>query len=204
MYSMVLMMAMSTSPEVAACHKTACTGCTGVVDAGCCGGGHGFLGGRKHGCSGGGFLGGHHKHGCNGGCTGVVVDAGCTGGAGCTGVVPAPAPMEVAPVPPKDMPKEIKKGGVTFAPMFAPATITVNVPADAKVTIDGNATVSTSTVRTFATPALKTGAVSYYTFVAEVVREGKTFTATETVAVEAGATTTITLNPNAGLAVASK
>ena len=96
--------------------------------------------------------------------------------------------------------KEEKKGGVTSAPAF----ITVNVPADAKITIDGAATTSVSTVRTFSTPELNPGSVYYYTFTAEVVREGKTFTATEKVAVEAGATAQISLNPKAVVVVASK
>jgi uncharacterized protein (TIGR03000 family) len=214
MYSMVMMMAMSTSPEAVACHGCNGGGCSGVVASGCNGGCHG--GGLFGGCHGGGLFGGCHggggcsgchggglfggcfrKHGCNGcnGCSGAA--AGCSGGAGCSGtVVPAPAPEPEK----KEMPK---KGGVTFAPV-APAYITVNVPADAKVTIDGAATRSTSEVRVFATPNLNPGAVSYYTFVAEVVRDGKTYTATEKVAVEAGARPVITLNPNVGPAIASK
>lgn len=89
-----------------------------------------------------------------------------------------------------------------YAP--APAFITVNVPADAKVTIDGAATVSTSTVRVFQTRKLNRGTVQYYTFVAEVVRDGKSYTATERVAVEAGAKAEISLAPAFGPAVVSK
>jgi uncharacterized protein (TIGR03000 family) len=208
---MVLMMAVSAAPDAAACHKTygctGCTGCTGavVVSNGCCGGschggchGGGLFGG---GCHGGGLFSGglfHRSHGCSGctGCTGYSCTGGCTG---CTGV----APVETAPVAPKkEMPSEPKKGGVTSLP--APSLITVNVPADAKVFVDGSVTVSTSTVRVFSTPELRPGAVYYYTFSAEVVRNGKSFTATERVAVETGSNPTITLDPLSAPSVASK
>lgn len=218
MYSMVLMMAMSTSPEAAACHKTVgCTGCTGavVVATGCTGCHGGLFGGK--GCNGGSCHGGlFGGKGCNGGCHGGLFSGfrkhgchgsscnGCDGGAGCNGAGCVGTPVQVVPVEEKKvMPKEEKKGGVTFAPV-APAYVTVNVPADAKVTIDGNATISTSTVRIYATPSLKAGTVHYYTFTAEVVRGGQTYSATEKVAVEAGTKTEITLNPNVGPAVASK
>lgn len=213
MYSMVLMMAMSTSPEVAACHKSkGCDGggCTGVVvvDAGCtgcngCDGGHKLFGGK--GCGGGLFKGGlFKKHGCNGGgCNGCSGSMGCDGGAGCSGAIVVPSTI-VVPEEKKEMPKkEEKKGGVTFAPV-APAFVTVNVPADAKVTIDGNPTISASTVRVYATPNLASGTVHYYTFAAQVVRNGRVYTTTERVAVEAGAKVQLTLNPNVGPAVASK
>jgi len=205
---MVLMMAMTTSPDAAACHKTSCTGCSGAVVvevAGCngCSGSSCHGGGlfKKHGCSGGGLFSGgmFKKHGCHGtSCSGVIVETGCSG---CVGT-----PVEVKPIEEKkEMPKkeEMKKGGVTVAPT-APAFVTVNVPADAKVTIDGNATISTSAVRIYSTPSLARGTVSYYTFTAEVVREGKVYTATEKVAVEAGARPVITLTPNVGQAFASK
>ncbi len=211
MYSMVLMMAMTSSPDAVACHPTGCSGCTGYVVSGCSG--------YASGCRGGLFSG----HSCRGySCTGYVVNScgccgtrvrhhgcmgysscmgyGCTGysctGGGCMGT-----PVE-APMPPKDMPKkEDIKPKVTSAPAY----ITVNVPADAKVTIDGSATVSTSAVRVYSTPTLAAGTVYYYTFAAEVTRDGKTFTATEKVAVEAGANPVITLNPSAAFpTVASK
>jgi uncharacterized protein (TIGR03000 family) len=122
------------------------------------------------------------------------------GCAGCVGtVVPAPVVEEKKEMP---APKP-KAGGVTFAPV-APAFITVNVPADAKISINGANTASTSAVRVFSTPNMRRGTVQYYTFVAEVVRDGKTYTATEKVAVEAGSKTAISLNPNVGAAYASK
>ncbi|MCE9530613.1 MAG: TIGR03000 domain-containing protein [Planctomycetes bacterium] len=241
MYSMVLMMAVSTSPEAAACGKSVgCIGasCQGVVVASCngCGGGHRLFGGGCHGsklfgggchgggcnghvaapvascngcygcnggcngCHGGLFKGGlfgkHKNKGCNGGCVGYAPVSGCIG----TPVYDAPSGTIEQK---KEMPKvEPKKGGVTSLP--TPAFITVNVPADATITIDGAATKSTSEVRVFSTPVLNPGTVHYYTLTAQVVREGKTYTSTETVAVEAGMKTQISLNPNVGSAFASK
>jgi uncharacterized protein (TIGR03000 family) len=78
-------------------------------------------------------------------------------------------------------PKEKGKDEVS-----APATIILSVPADAKLTIDGVATSSTSATRSFVTPEL-TGAKEYvYTFNAEITRDGQTLTATEKVTVRAG------------------
>jgi len=75
----------------------------------------------------------------------------------------------------------------------APALIQVNLPADAKLTIDGALTSSTSASRTFSTPTLDTGKEYFYTLKAEVVRDGKTFSATKRVAVEAGKTAKIAI-----------
>src|SRR5262249_871346 len=55
----------------------------------------------------------------------------------------------------------------------APATILVSLPADAKLFVDDAATTSTSTSRTFVTPALENGKTYGYTLKAEVVRDGK-------------------------------
>ena len=228
MYSMVLMMAMSASPEAAAfgsCTGYSCNGCTGYSS--CHGGGGLFKGKSCHGCTGytytsctgctgytsctgctgytsccgckgGGIFGGMFKgHGCKGSsCQGYTSCCGCTGYTSCTGCTGGVivTPPKTEPIPPP------KKGGVTALP----ATIVVNVPADAKVTIDGTPTKSTSAVRVFATPELAPGAVYYYTVTAEVVREGKTLTASEKIAVEAGVNSVISLSPTQAPVVASK
>jgi uncharacterized protein (TIGR03000 family) len=70
------------------------------------------------------------------------------------------------------------------------------------VSIDGRKTTSTSTERTFASPALKPGTIYYYTFTAEVVRDGKTLTAQEIVAVEAGKTTKVSMSPTTVASIA--
>src|SRR5262249_55929791 len=99
---------------------------------------------------------------------------GCTGGAPAAPAAPAKQPEKV--VPPAE------KGEAAAAP----ATLVVSLPADAKLTIDGNATRSTTATRTFVTPALEKGMEFSYTLKAEVVREGQTFTAIKNVTVKAG------------------
>jgi uncharacterized protein (TIGR03000 family) len=261
MYSMVMMMAMSASPEAAAlghgCNGcsgyscsgytscsgggkhhgcsggglfggggkhgggcsgyTTCMGCTGYTTCmgctgySCCGGGGkhhgcsggGFFGGKHHGCcgGGGGLFGGKH-HGsscCGGGCTGFYSN-GCNGYSGCMGAPVYGAPVDGTPVPNPAPKKEEKKGGVTAAPAY----ITVNVPADASISIDGAPTKATSSVRVFATPDLAAGTVYYYTFTATVERDGQKLVATEKIAVEAGVNTQVSLSPAAGATVATK
>lgn len=74
---------------------------------------------------------------------------------------------------PVDMPK---------ADAGAPATVIVALPAEAKLTIDGNSTTSTSDRRVFVSPALEAGQEYFYTIKAEFKGETKT----ERVAVKAG------------------
>jgi uncharacterized protein (TIGR03000 family) len=83
----------------------------------------------------------------------------------------------------------------------APATIVVTLPAEAKLSIDDAATQATSATRVFASPALERGKDFYYTLKAEVVRDGKTVTASKRVAVHAGEETKVSLEfPAASLA----
>jgi uncharacterized protein (TIGR03000 family) len=62
----------------------------------------------------------------------------------------------------------------------------VSLPADAKLTIDGRPTVSTSASRVFESPSLTPGKTFYYVLKATVVRDGTTETVTKEVAVRAG------------------
>jgi uncharacterized protein (TIGR03000 family) len=151
---------------------------------GCCGGGHGMFGGHgccgggglfggHHGCCGGGGLfGGHHRgHGCCGGygccggayacsgaCTGVAACTGCGGGAVITpGPVQGTPPANVMPNPETIKPAPKKAEGP------APATIIVSLPENATLTVDGNATKSTSASRRLITPALEMGNSYVYT-----------------------------------------
>jgi uncharacterized protein (TIGR03000 family) len=98
----------------------------------------------------------------------------------------------------KDAPPVKEKEGA------AAATIVVNLPADAKLIVDDRATTSTSAVRTFATPELEQGKEYYYTLTAEIVREGKTLTSSQRVAVRAGETSRITMELTPATGVASK
>ncbi len=67
----------------------------------------------------------------------------------------------------------------------------VTLPADAKLTIDGNPTVSTSELRVFESPSLTPGKTFYYVLKATVVRDGKTETVTKEVIVRAGEETRV-------------
>jgi uncharacterized protein (TIGR03000 family) len=79
-------------------------------------------------------------------------------------------------------------------PVQAPtgtAKIFVTLPADAKLTFDGNPTTSTSDSRVFQSPGLPPGKTFYYTLEATVVRGGKTQAVTKKVAVRAGEDTRV-------------
>jgi uncharacterized protein (TIGR03000 family) len=185
----------------------------------CHGGGHRLFGGHRrghsschgggHGCCGGGYSccgGGYACSGgyvvCGGGaCSGGYVCGGgygCTGGGwGCTGGMPCGGMYAPQMAPPgkeggeklKEMPKEKKDK----EEVSAPATIVLSLPADAKVSIDGVATTSTSASRTFVTPELAPAKAFVYTFSAKIVRDGQTLTATEQVSVRAGAESRVNL-----------
>jgi uncharacterized protein (TIGR03000 family) len=71
-----------------------------------------------------------------------------------------------------------------------PATIVVNLPADARLTVDGNSTTSTSDRRVLVTPALAQGEY-VYVLTAEVVRNGQTIVETQNVTVLPGQTTEV-------------
>jgi uncharacterized protein (TIGR03000 family) len=211
MYSVVLMMALSSSATAPAAHNHGCMGgygCTGYT----CGGGHGCHGGWMsrghschgggHGCHGGGWFSKHHScHGGSacygGGCWGSACHggsacygggcwgSGCTGG-GCMGGGMAPAPageMKKMPAPEKI---EAPKKATEEAARPAPATIMVSLPAEAKLTIDDFVTTSTSSTRLFATPTLQQGKDFTYMLKAEIQREGRTLTTSQMVTVRAG------------------
>jgi uncharacterized protein (TIGR03000 family) len=76
----------------------------------------------------------------------------------------------------------------------SPATIVVTLPADARLTVDGRATTSTSGLRTFVTPPLRPGKKYSYTFKAELVRQGQTITVARKVPVRAGRQTAVSLD----------
>ncbi|HEV3256310.1 MAG TPA: TIGR03000 domain-containing protein [Gemmataceae bacterium] len=189
------------------CYGSSCYGggCYGssCYGGGCNGGGH-HLFHRRHGCSGG---------GCYGGCSGYWggYASGCCGcyGGGCVGggVVIHEGAVKSKEGDKGDgkrekvgKPGDKDKGGdkkkdkgdeETLAP--APATILVSLPAEAKLTVDGAATQSTSSTRTFASPALEPGRDYYYTLKAEIVRDGQTVSTSRRVAVRAGEQTRVTL-----------
>jgi uncharacterized protein (TIGR03000 family) len=211
MYSVVLMMALSGGTESTdfggrKCHGSD-GGCHGNVAASCSGACHGkraglFSGHKKDKCHGAaaapachgakachGSRGGlfHRSKGCHG-CTGYVAPACCGPVApACSGGVVVPGKT----MEPKAMPKESIPTPPAKTETSARATIVVTVPADARLTVDGNPTSSTSERRTFLTPALETGADYIYTIRAEVVRDGRSVIETQRVTVRGGETTNV-------------
>jgi uncharacterized protein (TIGR03000 family) len=179
MYSVVLMMSLSGGMEVPdfggrRCHCSGsgyyggCNGCSGCY-GGCRGGRcHGRCGGYGGGCYGGGCCGG----------------SSCCGGSGCCG---GTAPGYRAPsgerVP---APKKVQADDR--------ATITVNLPADATLTVGGRPTTSISAQRHFITPPLEVGREARYVFRAEIVRDGRTLSAVQQVVVSPGRETQVTFD----------
>jgi uncharacterized protein (TIGR03000 family) len=104
--------------------------------------------------------------------------------------MPAPGMAPPSGAKPEKAPAPKPKGETQLS---APATIVVSLPADAKLTVDGVATQSTSATRVFATPALDRGNEYFYTLTAEIARDGKTVTTTKKVTVRAGEETRISL-----------
>lgn len=96
--------------------------------------------------------------------------------------------MPAHPVTPAPaiVPEPIKAAPAKQAQATAPATIVVSVPENAKLTIDDNATTSTSAQRTFVTPALTAGKSYHYNVKVEYVQDGKPVVATKKVDVVAG------------------
>jgi uncharacterized protein (TIGR03000 family) len=90
-----------------------------------------------------------------------------------------------APPPGGGFPPEPKKA-TAAAPSNSVASVTVRLPADAKLFVDDVACPLTSDVRSFATPALQPGQQYAYTMRAEVVRDGTTRTESQRVLVRAG------------------
>jgi uncharacterized protein (TIGR03000 family) len=81
----------------------------------------------------------------------------------------------------------------------APAVIQVSVPAEARLTVDGYVTKSTSSQRTFITPALPQGQAFTYTLRAEVIRDGRTVVESQQVTVRGGEETQVPFNFTSGV-----
>ncbi|HZY86966.1 MAG TPA: TIGR03000 domain-containing protein [Gemmataceae bacterium] len=141
----------------------------------------GMASARSRKCGGGGRHGGCHSgrrghHGGGGCASGGCASGGCGGG--------------------------YAYGGGGFAGGYAlldaatadqSATVVVELPADATLTIDGEATTSTSATRVFRTPELEPGQTFHYTFKAQVERDGKVQSVTRRVEVRAGQQTQVSL-----------
>jgi uncharacterized protein (TIGR03000 family) len=75
-----------------------------------------------------------------------------------------------------------------------PATLTVTLPADAQLRVDGQRTSSTSSRRVFVSPPLQPGRSYSYTLEAQVVRNGQTLSVSREVPVRAGQQTAVNLD----------
>jgi len=192
---------------------SSCCGCYGGYSYGCCGcyggyssccgcyGGYssccGCYGGYSYGC------GGCSSYGCGScgysyGCGGASY--GCCGSScgysGCGYTTGYGTPVIITPAVPTAEPAK-PVGAVNSNA----AKIVVNLPTDAKLYFDGAATKATSNRREFVSPPLQAGMEYHYTLKAEVVRDGKTETQTETVTVRAGSQAQINLTfPTAAVA----
>ena len=82
---------------------------------------------------------------------------------------------------------------VNRAPGPTPALLRVVLPADARLTIDGNPTRSPGEARLFVSPPLEPGRRYVYILRAEVVRDGKKVVETREVPVRAGEESEVTL-----------
>jgi uncharacterized protein (TIGR03000 family) len=86
----------------------------------------------------------------------------------------------------------------------APARITVHLPADARLFVNGELAKLTSNTRSFETPRLKPGKEYTYTLKAELVREGQTRSANRQVVFQAGKHVTVDFGNLATVNVASR
>lgn len=128
--------------------------------------------------------------GCYGGCHGGC--HGCWGGmyAGCWG---CHGSMHYGPGQRDYRQPGMEKSKKTSSGP-APATLIVQVPADATVTIDDSPTRSVSGTRVFVTPPLAQNTDYSYTVKAQVRRDGQVRSETRQVTVRGGEETLVTLN----------
>jgi uncharacterized protein (TIGR03000 family) len=208
MYSAVLMLALTAGSEsVEFGGRNRCHGndyaCSGTVAYGC----YGYAGGHHHGCSAnygcncssrGGLF---HRHrnncSCPPACSTVVYGYSGTYG-GCSAVAPVGTPPVTDKK--KDMPK-VEKGEKIPEPkktektaVDGSATIIITLPADARLTVDGKATTSTSERRTLVTPVLEGDSTYVYTMQAEITREGRVMMETQQVMVRGGQVSNVQFN----------
>jgi uncharacterized protein (TIGR03000 family) len=173
MYSLVLMTALATAPEMPNCGWK----------CGCHGGGYGH---GCHGCYGG-------YGGCYGGCYGGYGCTGCWGGYGCGGCWGVPvAPGAVMPAKPAEpvAPPKPADGKQGAAPVQG--KLLVELPEDARLYVDDQHIQTPAGRRTFNTPVLSPGQSYYYMVRMEVDINGKTHQETKQVIVRAGQTAEVT------------
>ncbi|MBL8866913.1 MAG: TIGR03000 domain-containing protein [Planctomycetia bacterium] len=103
------------------------------------------------------------QHGC--GCTGWSC-TGCFGGGCCGGIVTWATPARVAP------PMAAPEPAAPKADDKKPASIEIELPAEAKLIVDGQVVPGTGASRAFTTPALLADRTYYYEMSAELPIDG--------------------------------
>ncbi len=111
-------------------------------------------------------------------------------------------PSTITPTTPSTTTTPEKKS--TSIEGAAPATLIVSVPAEAKLSIDGEATTSTATQRVFVSPALNFGREYHYTLKAEFQKDGKKVSLSKEVAVKAGEETRVSFDAASPAELASR
>jgi len=220
MYSVVLMVAVTSgmdAPDFGR-HNSGCYGCQGAGYGGNfgCYGGRGCYGGVYGGCYSGGYGCYSGGYGCYSGGYGCYSGGygsgyGCYGGSyGCygggigsyggrMGYGSAYIPQNTfIPYGPIAAGQPLAMGAPSAT---AVATLIVDLPENAALTIDGYTTKSTSSQRRFVSPPLNRNESYTYTLQATVMRDGAPITLTKEVAVRPGQETRIQLEvPTTGVA----
>jgi uncharacterized protein (TIGR03000 family) len=201
MYSVVLatmLMAGTTSAPDWGCRGCygCCNGCCGGYYSccsccGCCGCYGGFYSHGCCGCCAGGWCSGCYGCCCSGGCYGWYTNwCGCCGGyyscygccGCCCGGVVILQPAYVAPA---------AKVLIGKSDAASTAKVIVQLPADARMSVDGQLADLTSATRSFVTPELEPGKDYYYTIQAEATRDGQVRSKSQRVIVRAGQTSRV-------------
>lgn len=176
MYSLVVMATLTTGGDAptfghkqhcyTSCHSCySCWGCACYGPVHCSG--YGYCSGSCSYCSGCcscyGWSGSYGCYGCCYSCTGNIH---CSGwGCHCWG-----APMYMETVPMKKEKEEKKDKEQTARPDDNRARLVIDLPADAKLSIDDQPMKATSAQRSFHTPTLQKGQTYYYILKVEVTR----------------------------------
>jgi uncharacterized protein (TIGR03000 family) len=171
-----------------------CHGCNGSCYGACYGNCHGCYGSAFHVIPVGTYP--AYSYGCSGvfgSCTGCYGSCtGCWGGGGYSyanynggvwganyfNMQPASPPVEVKPETKK------KTDAKTTGSTIGIAKITIELPEDAKLTVDGVACPLTTSKRILETPQLQAGQQYFYTLEATVVRNGETIVESQRVIFE--------------------
>lgn len=196
-----------TATSCSGCYASSCNGCRSSIfplfpglraraagflgmRSGCCGGScyssscYGSSSCMGSSCYGGAVYYGTSSYAPYTGCTGHAPSYGCTGG-GCTGSIIVGSAGES--VPHVSIPSVNPEHQASVRSLAAaPARLTIELPATAKLYVDGNLIKGEGISRNFHTPELPRDQTFFYEFKAEVMVDGKPVTETKKVLVRSG------------------